>query len=335
VSDPAGTAEPSFHQLRLFLVLGEELHFGRAAARSHMTQPALSRQIQDLEKRLGVLLFSRDSRTVNLTEAGRALTEEARTTVEAMARLRAHAGQWARTLVGHVVVGTIGAELAMPYTHAILEHLRARHPRLTVEIRSLNFAEHLAQLLAGDVDVAFLRPPVPAAIELLELATEPRVACLAATDPLAESAEVSLADLGDRVFLDVPPEVPRVWWDFWAVDPRPDGTRVRYGPVVTDMEGLLHAVARGEGMCFLPAAARELFPRPGVRYLDVVNLSPSVSALGWPAQDRDRPGVWAVREAAAAAMADPNWGRVPSRLVSPLRSGTRDRPRRSRSSGRS
>jgi DNA-binding transcriptional LysR family regulator len=312
VPESVGSAEPSTHQLRLFLVLSEELHFGRAAARLFMTQSALSRQIQDLEKRLGVLLFARDSRTVRLTDAGSALTVEARATVEAMALLRVRAGQWARTLTGHVVVGTIGAEAAMPYTSAILERLGDLHPGITVEVRSLNFTEHLHQLLSGDVDVAFLRPPVPPAIELLELATEPRVACLAAGDPLADRSEICLADLADRVFMDVPPEVPRVWWDFWAVDPRPDGTRVRYGPVVSDMEGLLLSVARGEGMCFLPAAARDFFPRPGVRYVDVVDLSPSVSALGWPAQRRLRPGVQAVREAAAAVMAAPGCERVPS-----------------------
>jgi DNA-binding transcriptional LysR family regulator len=87
---------------------------------------------------------------------------------------------------------------------------------------------------------------------------------------------------------------------------------VRYGPVVSDMEGLLLSVARGEGMCFLPAAARDFFPRPGVRYVDVVDLSPSVSALGWPAQRRLRPGVQAVREAAAAVTAAPGCERVPS-----------------------
>jgi DNA-binding transcriptional LysR family regulator len=312
VPESVGSVEPSIHQLRLFLALSEELHFGRAAARLFMTQSALSRQIQDLERRLGVLLFARDSRTVRLTDAGSALTMEARATVEAMGLLRVRAGQWARTLTGHVVVGTIGAEAAMPYTSAILERLGVLHPGITVEVRSLNFTEHLAQLLSGDIDVAFLRPPVPPAIELLELATEPRVACLAAGDPLADRSEICLADLADRVFVDVPPEVPRVWWDFWAVDPRPDGTRVRYGPVVSDMEGLLLSVARGEAMCFLPAAARDFFPRPGVRYVDVVDLSPSVSALGWPAERRLRPGVQAVREAAAAVMAAPGREPVPS-----------------------
>jgi len=307
VPDPGGTAEPSLHQLRLFLVLSEELHYGVAAARLHITQPTLSRQIQELEKRLGVPLFSRDSRSVTLTDAGRSLADEARATLEAMGRLRGRAGQWARTLSAHVVVGAVGAEAAMPYTHAVLEHLRRLHPALTVEIRTLSFAEHLLRLLSGDIDVAFLRPPVPAGVELLELATEPRIACLPADDPLARRPELFLADLGERPFMDVPPEVPRVWWDFWAVDPRPDGRRVRYGPVVSDMEGLLHAVATGQGICFLPAAARELFPRPGVCYVDVVDLSPTVSALGWPAEHRDRPAVRAVREAANAALTAGTW----------------------------
>ncbi|WP_245641182.1 LysR family transcriptional regulator [Streptomyces megasporus] len=298
----AGSPEPSIHQLRLFLTLSEELHFGRAAARLYMTQPALSRQIRDLEKRLGVALFCRDSRTVGLTDAGRALVAEARAVLEAMERLRVRAGQWGRNLTGRVVIGMIGAESAMPHTHAVLERLRARHPGLTVEVRNLDFAEQ-AQLLTGGVDVAFLRPPVPPTVELLELATEPRVACLPVDDPLSDRSAVLLADLADRVFVDVPPEAPREWWDFWTANPRPDGTRVRYGPVAHDMEALLLAVARGEGMCFLPAAARSLFPRPGVRYLAVADLPPCASVLGWLAEHRDRPVVRAVREAAVEAMA--------------------------------
>ncbi|GAA4195757.1 LysR substrate-binding domain-containing protein [Streptosporangium oxazolinicum] len=281
--------------------MSEELHFGRAAARLFITQPALSRQIQVLEQRLGVRLFARDGRTVRLSEAGRALTGDARAVVDAMERLRARAGQWSRTLTGHLVVGAVGAEAAMPYTRAILENLRSRHPRLTIEVRTLNFVDHMARLIDGDLDVAFLRPPVPPGIEFAELATEPRVACVSADDSLATRDAVSLSDLAGRPFVDMPPQIPRVWWDYWAVDPRPDGVPVRYGPVVSDMEGLLLAVARGEAVCLLPSAARDFFPRPGVRYLDVTDLSPCLSALGWLACQRDRPVIRAVREAVGAS----------------------------------
>jgi DNA-binding transcriptional LysR family regulator len=149
-------------------------------------------------------------------------------------------------------------------------------------------------LFRHDVDVVFLRPPVPDGIEVQHLATEDRLACLPASDPLADRARITLAQLADRPVIDVPPQVPRVWWDFWAVDPRPGDTPVRYGPVASDVEGLLHLVARGEGMCFLPAAARDLFPRPGVSYVEVTDLPPSTAGLAWLRSNRTEPLIKAV-----------------------------------------
>ncbi|BCJ66261.1 LysR family transcriptional regulator [Polymorphospora rubra] len=295
--------DPSVHQLRLLLVLAEELHFGRAAARLFMTQPALSRQIKALEDRLTIRLVERTTRTVVLTPAGQALLPAVRDAVSAMDLLRREADSHGRSLTGRLSIGSIGAEAAMPFTHAILDQLRSRHPDIDVRMSSLNFVDHIAALVSGDVDVAFLRPPVPPGIGLLHLATEPRVACLPADDPLAAAPRLTLAQLGGHTFLDVPPEAPRIWWDFWAVNPRPDGTAVRFGGVVSDMEGLLHAVARGEGICFLPAAARKFYPRPGIAYRDVTDLAPSTSALAWLDGNRDQPAVAAIRRAARTVLA--------------------------------
>ncbi|MER6787281.1 LysR substrate-binding domain-containing protein [Streptomyces sp. NPDC000658] len=284
--------------MRLFVVLSEELHFRRAAARLFITQSALSQQIRDVEHRLGIRLFERTSRAVALTAAGRALLPEARAAVDAVARVRRIAAAQARQLSDQLVVGTIGAEAAMPHTRAVLRTLLKRRPRVSLQVVSLNFADHLAALVRQEVDVMFLRPPVPSGIEVHHLATEPRVACLPAGDPLAALPSLSLAQLAGRPVVSVPDEVPRVWWDFWAVDPRPDGSPVRYGPVATDMESLLHAVADGEAMCFLPAAARDLFPRPGISYVDVTDLTPCSAALAWLAERRGEPTIAAVREAA-------------------------------------
>nr|WP_272493538.1 LysR substrate-binding domain-containing protein [Streptomyces coriariae] len=293
-------AEPSVHQLRLFVVLSEELHFGRAAARLFITQSALSQQIRDLEQRLGVRLFDRTSRAVALTVAGRALVPEARAAVDAIARVRRIADAQVRRISVQLVVGTIGAEAAMPHTRAVLRTLLDRHPGMTLQVVNLNFADHLAALVRQEVDVMFLRPPVPDGIEVRHLATEPRVACVPAGDPLAALPSATLAQFAGRPVVAMPEKVPRVWWDFWAVDPRPDSSPVRYGPVVTDMESLLHAVAGGTAMCFLPAAARDLFPRPGIRYIDVTDLTPCSAALAWLAERRDEPGVAAIRKAARA-----------------------------------
>lgn len=290
--------EPSVHQLRLFLALAEERHFGRAAARLFMTQPAFSQQIRALEDRLGVRLVDRTSRTVELTPAGSGLLPEIRAAVRSMDRIRRLADASVREVSGHLVIGAIGADEAMPWARAILEELQARHPQLTVEMRGLNFVGQMTALLRDEVDAAFLRPPVPAGIQIQHLATEPRVAVLCADDPLAARTGLRLAELAGRTIVDVPREAPRIWWDFWAVDPRPDGSQVRYGPVVPDMEALLHAVATGQAMAFLPATARDFFPRPGVAYVDVVDLPPCTSALAWLVKNRSRPTVSAIRRIA-------------------------------------
>jgi DNA-binding transcriptional LysR family regulator len=282
----------------------EERHFGRAAARLFMTQPAFSQQIRALEDRLGVRLVDRTSRTVELTRAGYDLLPEIRAAVKSMDRIRRLADANVREVSGHLVIGAIGAETAMPWTRAVLDELTARHPRLTVEMRGLNFVDQVTALLRDEVDVAFLRPPVPVGIQIQHLATERRVAALPAGDPLAARADLTLADLSGRTVVDVPREAPRVWWDFWAVDPRPDGSPVRYGPVVPDTEALLHTVATGRAMAFLPAAARDLFPRPGVAYVDVTDLPPCTSALAWPVKNRARPTIAAIRRIARGVTAN-------------------------------
>ncbi|MGC5038599.1 LysR family transcriptional regulator [Streptomyces sp. DT190] len=290
--------EPSIHQLRLYIALSEELHFGNAAARLFITQPALSQQIRELEKRLGVRLVERTSRTITLTEEGRALLPAARAAVAAVDRLKRIADAQQRQISGRVIVGTIGAEASMAHTRAVLDVLRDHHPRMTLHLVNLSFGDHMTALAQQDVDVAFLRPPVTDDMELHHLATEPRVACLAAGHPLAASPQLCLAQLSDIPVVDMPEQVPRLWWNFWAVDPRPDGRRVRYGPVVTDMESLMHTVATGEAMCFLPAAARDYFPRPGIAYIPVADLPPSTSALAWLRRRRSELTIRAVRNAA-------------------------------------
>ncbi|MFE3638050.1 LysR family transcriptional regulator [Streptomyces sp. NPDC059168] len=290
--------DPSTHQLRLFLALAQELHFGRAATRMFMTQPAFSQQIRALEKRIGVPLIERTSRKVELTPAGQALLPDIRSVIAAMTQLNQAAGLQARELSGHLVLGAIGGEAAMPYTHAILAHLRAAHPHLTFEMRNLGFTQQVEALVSGETDAAFLLPPLPPGFQSLHLATDQRVACMAAGDPLADQTSTTLAQLADHTMLDMPPGVPRAWWDFWTVNPRPDGTPVRYGMTVADLEAMLLAVASGQGIVFLPAAARHLFPRPGTAYLNVSDLPLFTAALAWLPRNRNRPALAALRQAA-------------------------------------
>ncbi|MEU0945568.1 LysR family transcriptional regulator [Streptomyces canus] len=290
--------EPSLHQLRLFLVLAQEFHFGRAAARVYVTQPAFSQQIRSLEQRLGVVLVERGSRNVRLTAVGQSVAEEARTVVDAMARLRQAADRHAGAARGLLRIGSLGAEAAMPYAQAILAHLRGRHPHLEIEVRNLTFVDMFSTLLSGEVDAAFLRGPLPGLIQSLHLASETRVVCLSADDPLADRDMLTLGRLADRTVVDMPPEVPRSWWNHLTVNPRPDGTRVRFGPVVRDTEAMVLAVAQGGAITFLPAAARRLYPREGITYVDCPELGLSTAELAWLPDNRDEPAVSALREAA-------------------------------------
>jgi DNA-binding transcriptional LysR family regulator len=295
--------DPSTHQLRLFITLAQELHFGRAAERLFMTQPALSRQIRMLEGRLGLTLLDRTSRSVRLTPEGRALLPEAENVVAAMSRLRGRAAQQSRQVRGRLVIGFVAGEAAMPYTHAILDGLTRRHPGISVELRMLPFGEQMDRLSNGDVDAAFLRPPLPSPLRTMTLAVEPRVVCLPASDPLAGLAAeraITLADLVGHRMVDMPTGASRVWWDHWTVNPRPDGSPVRFGPVVADIEGLLTTVARGQAVSFLPEAARRLYPRPGIRYVDVSDVPLSTAALAWMPGRRDRPAVAALLDTARA-----------------------------------
>ncbi|PSM39900.1 LysR family transcriptional regulator [Streptomyces dioscori] len=302
VVDFATSIEPSTQQLRFFLVLSEELHFGYAATRLFVTKSALSQQMRTLEKRLGVRLFERTSRSVALTSAGRSLLPEARAAVEAIDRLRRAAEVQQRQLAGRLTVGTIGAEASMPQTRAVLGELRRQQPHVEIQILSLTIADHLAALYRQEVDIAFLRPPVSDDIELLHLATEPRVACISSSDPLAAHQRITIAQLNGYPVVNFPPETPREWWSFWAVDPRPDGTPVRYGPIAADIEALLHAISQGEGMSFLPAVARDFFSRPGLTYVDVDGIPPCTSALAWVAERRYDPLVAAAQRAAQSVI---------------------------------
>lgn len=292
--------EPSPRQLRAFLVLAEELHFGRAARRLFMTQPSLSQLIRALERDLGVDLVDRTTRRVALSRAGRALLPEIRGVVEALDHLGAAAR--ARAGTGRLVVGSSEAITSVDPVPSVLDRFRRRLPGVDLRIRRSGF-DAATDLLEGEVDVAFLFLPVPDGIQHLPLATGSRCAALHADDPLARRDRITLADLTDRIHIGWSTRVPRVYRDHWACDPRPDGTPVRYSAhAVADYESSLLTIAMGQGIQLPPEEARLLYPRPGVAYVEVTDVTPWTAALAWLPARRDDPSVAALREAARGVL---------------------------------
>ena len=148
-----------FRLLRSFIVLAEELHFGRAAARLCIVQPALSMQIRALENELGVVLFDRDRHRVQLSAAGRVFLPEAQATLEQARRAvqlvkAAEAGE-----VGTIRLGFVSSVLPV-YLPALVRDLHACHPRIELELKDMSTPDQLAALKANVIDFGFVRLPI-------------------------------------------------------------------------------------------------------------------------------------------------------------------------------
>ncbi|MFJ9408793.1 LysR family transcriptional regulator [Streptomyces sp. NPDC101393] len=293
-----GVDDPTVHQLRSLLTLAEELHFGRAAARLYLTQPALSQQIRNLEHRLGVKLFTRTSRRVEVTPMGHALLPLVKNAVGATDELRdaarsSFAGKDGQTLR----LGLTDCAAALASTRRVIAALTTLYPGLELDFRVVDLVEQATALAAGQIDAAFVYLPVPEGFHVQPLTTEPRVVCISASDPLAQRSSVQLAELADHAVAGLTPEVSLAGREFWAIDPRPDGSPVRYTDHhVSRVESLLSAVSFDGAIAFLPAAAAELYPRPDVRYLPVDDLAPCTFGVVWPVSDHGNPSIVALED---------------------------------------
>lgn len=191
--------------MRQFVAVAEELHFGRAARRLNMAQPPLSQAIRRIELELGIALFDRSRRVVELTEGGRVFLAEARRTLM-QADLACKLAQRAATGAQEVRVSFISAALYRLLPRLLLRH-REAHPNVSVRLFERFSAEQIKDVLAGDLDVGFvtgISDPVSGLVtQVVERASY--VAVLPRDWDLAQQDAVRLADLADRPFIQ-PPE---------------------------------------------------------------------------------------------------------------------------------
>ena len=170
-------------QLRVFLTVASELHFSRAAARLHVSQPALSQQIRTLERSLGTPLFDRTSRSTELTPAGRVLLEAAPRVLFEADRATSLVTQAAEGASGLLVVGSVGTALAS-IAPRILRTVRSRFPDLRLEVSQQDTAAQMVALTEGRLDVGLVREAGPsAAVTVEELVSEPLLAVLPGDHP--------------------------------------------------------------------------------------------------------------------------------------------------------
>lgn len=190
-----------FRHLRYFLVLAEELHFGRAAQRLAISQPPLSLNIQQLESSVGAQLFDRNSRGVRLTPAGEALVPRARALLEQAQEAARHARDVGRGLEGRLHLGFVGAMLYRGLPQ-LLRRFQTEHPRLRLVLRELNSQDQLIELAHGQLDVGFVHNTrLPSGVSQLLYAREPFVCCLPHDHPLARKRRIDLVTLQDEPFV--------------------------------------------------------------------------------------------------------------------------------------
>ncbi|GAA5056450.1 LysR family transcriptional regulator [Nocardia callitridis] len=274
-------------ELRYFVAVAEELHFGRAAERLGIAQPPLSRAIGQLERRLGVQLLDRDRRGVALTEAGRVLLREAMAALDAVAavaRRTKRAGDTKRSLV---LVTKAGASHEL--LRRLLDNYANEPDAAPVEVLLCEVGEQAGLLRDGHADVALVHHPYDdlAGFDTENLSVEGQVAILPAQHPLAARDQLTLAEVSDVAGL------PIARW------PRMDGTYPDGpGPEVHTQSKLAQLVALGKTLLVIPASSRA-WQWPEHVAVPVIDAPEVTTVLAWPPSTRSQAVAALVRSAIA------------------------------------
>ncbi len=259
--------------LRYFVAVAEELHFGRAAERLFIAQPPLSQQIQQLERELGVALFARTSRRVQLTPAGEAFLLEARQILASVAQAADTAKRAARGDTGWLGIG-FAASATYDLLPAVLHDFRASFPEVSLSLQELNAVEQAAALEAKTIHVGFARPYASylnAVVSAVQ--REPFLAAFPEAHSMAKERPLRLSALADVPFISFP-ELPKPSYaEAVRVACESAGFTPRVVQEVREMQTALSLVAAGFGVALLPASVRHLH-RDGVAYRPLEEPAP-------------------------------------------------------------
>ncbi|RJG05372.1 LysR family transcriptional regulator [Noviherbaspirillum cavernae] len=272
-------------QLRYFVAVAEESHFGRAALRLHMTQPPLSQTIQSLEAALGTPLFARTKRSVALTPAGIALLPEARRILQQAGTLpdlvrRAASGE--SGLLSLSFVSTADYSLLPP----LLREFRERYPQVQIDLREATTDIQLDDLMQGRIDAGLLIPPLPekakAELDYLTVLSEPLIVAMPqGLKPLRSKSSVSLQALADMPLIIFPRRIAPAFHDAILASFRDAGLTPRIGQEAIQMQTIVGLVSAGMGIALVPQSVSNL-KRPGVEYKNLTGKTLSVeTGLAW------------------------------------------------------
>jgi len=268
--------------LRYFAAVAAEGNLTSAAERLLMSQPALTKQIRQLESQLSTQLFTRSRAGMALTPAGHALAAATPAVLAAWDQARQQALAAARSADRVLRVGFISSA-ANEATQLIIAAFTGLRPLWRVDMVQAAGSDPTAGLAAGDVDVALLRLPFPGqdAVRTEVLLTEPRWVVLPSGHPLAARQQIGFEQLWDEPF--VAATTGTGWWrDYWLAAGERQGHPVRIGYVTDQPDAWLTAIANGNGIALVPESAARYYARPGLVYRPVTGVSPSQVGVAWP-----------------------------------------------------
>lgn len=293
-------------QLRYFVAVGEELSFGRAAARLQMSQPPLSQRIQELERDLGCSLFDRSVRPIRLTESGRILLDEAREILERVERahLRMRSAGKRRILTVGVVSEAV-AGFFVGLTAHFRDVLLARYPEISLRVRVLGVSSPAAGLRTGKSDIAITRLPFDTqGIATRVIGTEPLVVALPSDDRLVDRKEVEVGELRKHAWCQLPRDTDPLWRGYWLGGPgslSDRGQGGRAGPIVRSLAEYIQCVSWEGSVGVLPNSVARLYPTAGVSYVPLAGYPENRLVLAWPAGRADQIVLDLVDEVESAA----------------------------------
>nr|BBH87330.1 putative transcriptional regulator, LysR family protein [Thermosporothrix sp. COM3] len=266
--------------LHYFVVLAEELHFGRAASRLLVAQPSLSYAIKELEQDLGVTLFNRNRRGVALTRAGQAVLVEAKRTLAQAERVSIIARQFQAQQMHLLRIG-FEATGAGTVGTAAQKRFVELHPEVRIVPKRFDWGAEAEALRSGLVDMAYVwLPSDMQGLQMEIIATEARFVAMAYTHPLASRTQLQIMDLAEEPLLWTK-KAPKAWVDWWAVNPRPDNREPVWGPVNDNVEEMLEQVATNTAICIVPASMASYYGRPDLVWRPLIDVEPLHIAIAW------------------------------------------------------
>ena len=268
----------NLQRLRYFVAVAEELHFGRAAERMHMSQPPLSQQIRLLERELDTALFDRSTRRVSLTDAGAFLYPEAVRLLATADGVDHLMDQHRHGRAGTLRVGFVDSA-AYEVMPRVLSEYRRRWPRVGYELHTMSSDEQVQALRAGQIDLGIGRAAADARnVEAMLVMHEPLLVAVGASHRLAAAPQTSLRNLAGESIIGfdrrVSPSLHAVLAGMLGAE------GVTYDPIIeaTEYATILGFVAAGEGIAIVPASVQTFRP-PDLQYVTLRDRSASVRLL--------------------------------------------------------